>query len=84
MSVACFESGSRGNYKPNVSGGPSGCALRNSLNLMLVFSCTPLILSKNRHSTLRFIVLQFNTAQNGIGSCEGLNRPFTPSFCTGK
>ena len=42
MSVSWLESGSTGKYQHSVMGVHSGCALRNSLNIMMVFPCTPL------------------------------------------
>ena len=50
MSVPWLESGSTGKYQHSVSGVPSGCALGNSLDLMLVFPCTPLLSSRYRLS----------------------------------
>ena len=50
-SVPWLESRSTGKYQHSVSGIPSGCALGNSLNLMLVFPCTPLLSSRYRHNT---------------------------------
>ena len=43
MSVHELESGSIGKYQHSVSGVSSGCPLENSLDLMLVFPCTPLL-----------------------------------------
>ena len=53
MSVPWLESGSTGKYQHSVSGVPSGCALGNSLDLMLVFPCTPLLSSMYRLSTVQ-------------------------------
>ena len=53
MSVPWLESGSTGKYQHSVSGVPSGCALGNSLDLMLVFPCTPLLSSRYR------LIIQF-------------------------
>ena len=39
-------------YQHSVSGVPLGCALGNSLELMIVFPCTPLLSSRYRLSTL--------------------------------
>ena len=41
-------------YQHSVSGVTSGCALGNSLNIMLIFSCTPLLLSRYSLSTLQY------------------------------
>ena len=49
--MSVLESGSTGKYQHSVSGIPLGCALRNSLDLMLVFPCTPLLSSRYRLST---------------------------------
>ena len=51
MSVHRLELGSTGKYQHSVLGVPSGCALGNSLYLMLVFPCTPLLSSMYKLST---------------------------------
>ena len=53
MSVHRLKSGSTGKYQHSVSGVPSGCALGNSLELMLVFPCAPLLSSMYRLSTVQ-------------------------------
>ena len=58
MSVPWLELGSTGKYQHSVSGVPSGCALGNSLDLMLVLPCTPLVSSRYRLSTVQ---LMFNS-----------------------
>ena len=50
MSVPWLKSGSTGKYQHSVSEVPSGCALGNSLDLMLVFPCSPLLSSRYRLS----------------------------------
>ena len=53
MSVPYLESGSAGKYHHSVSGVPLGCAVGNSLDLLLVFSCTPLLSPRYRHNTVQ-------------------------------
>ena len=54
-----LESGSTGKYQNLVSGVPLGFApLGNSLNLMLVFSYTPLLLSRYRLITVLLNAVQ--------------------------
>ena len=52
MSVPRQEEESTGKYQRSVSGVPLGCALGNSLDLMLVFPCTPLLSSRYRLNAL--------------------------------
>ena len=48
MTLHWLGSGSTGKYQHSVLGVPSGCALGSSLNLMLLFSCSPLLSSRCR------------------------------------
>ena len=51
-------------YQHSVSVIPSGCAIGNSLDLMLVFPCTPLLLSRYRLSTVQYSTVQYCTVQH--------------------
>ena len=56
-------------YQHLVSGVPLGCALGNSLDLMLVFPCTPLLLLRYRHSTVHCSAVECRTVQYSIVQC---------------
>ena len=55
-----IESGSTGKYQHSVCGVPLSCALENSLDLMLVFPCTPLVKVQTQYyNVLNCTVLHF-------------------------
>ena len=64
MSVPWLEPGGAGKYKPSVLGVPLGFALGTSVNLMLVFPCTPLLSSKYRLSTVQNKAVQYCTVKS--------------------
>ena len=61
MSVHRLESGSTGKYQHSVSGAPSGCALGNSLDLMLVFPCTLVDVQTQYSPPLVYVQTQYHT-----------------------
>ena len=60
MSVPRLELGSTKKYQHSVV--PSGCTLANSLDLMLVFPCTPLLSSRYRLSTVHWWMMGVSRA----------------------
>ena len=59
MRKMCVKLRNANTYPPSASGVPSACALGNSLDLLLVFPCTPLLLCRCRLSTVMYKTLQY-------------------------